>query len=275
MTNISKRWVIIACLVAIGSIFITQNVIGVYSFDPNYSNSNAIFARISLFITSLIISASFYSAFADKIESETETGKVHGILYIIVGVGISLYYMFKINDILLYTLVIATPIFIGIGIKILAKGKSLPNKYAVLSLLIIILLAAYPFVTLNLFDTDRYSRYRGFLIYHGATGIYVIIASIIGAISMIYLTEKHKDKERVFVPEEFISTLTKLTSLRDADMLSEDEFNHQKDELIKSITGKSISCDHLTFLAELAKLKQQNVLTSNDINTIKSTIVNS
>ncbi|WP_374448127.1 hypothetical protein [Providencia sp.] len=275
MTNISKRWVVIACLAASGSIFITQNVLGVHSFDPNYSNGNAIFARISLFITSLIISASFYSAFADKIESETETGKVHGILYIIVGVVISLYYMFKINDVLLYVLTIATPVFIGIGIKILAKGKNLPNKYAVLSLLIIILLATYPFVTLNLFDTDRYSRYRGFLIYHGATGIYVIIASIIGAISMIYLTEKHKDKERLFVPEEFISTLTKLTSLRNADMLSEEEFNHQKGELIKSITGKSIDGDHLTFLAEIAKLKQQNVLTNEDIANIKIMVMNS
>lgn len=272
MNKVSKRWVIIACLAAIGSIFITQNVIGENSFDPNYSNGNAIFARISLFITSLIISASFYSAFADKIESETETGKVHGILYIIVGAAISLYYMFKINDVLLYFLAIVTPIFIGIGIKILAKGKSLPNKYAVLSLLIIILLAAYPFVTLNLFDTDRYSRYRSFLIYHGATGIYVIIASIIGSISMIYLTEKHKNKERLFAPEEFISTLTKLVSLRHADMLSEEEFNHQKGELIKSITGKTINGDNLTFLIQLAKLKKNGSLTDQEITRIRAII---
>lgn len=38
-------------------------------------------------------------------------------------------------------------------------------------------------------------------------------------------------------------------------MLSEEEFNHQKGELIKNITGKSIDGDHLTFLAEIAKLK--------------------
>lgn len=272
MTNISKRWVIIACLAAIGSIFITQNVIGENSFDPNYSNGNAIFARISLFITSLIISASFYSAFADKIESETETGKVHGILYIIVGVGISLYYMFKINDVLLYVLAIATPIFIGIGIKILAKGKSLPNKYAVLSLLIIILLAAYPFVTLNLFDTDRYSRYRGFLIYHGATGIYVIIASIIGAISMIYLTEKYKDKERLLVPEEFISTLTKLSALFDAGMITREELDSKKKELIYKISIAYLKMDSLEFLAELAPLKQNGILTDEDIASIKKII---
>ncbi|EMB8478215.1 hypothetical protein P7V44_02670 [Providencia sp. CRE-3FA-0001] len=275
MTNISKRWVIIACLAAIGSIFITQNIIGVHSFDPYYSNGNAIFARISLFITSLILSASFYLAFADEIESETETGKVQGILYIIVGVALSVYYMFKINDVLLYVLAIATPISIGVGITILAKGKSLHNKYVVLSLLIIMLLAASPFVTMNLFDIERYSRYRSYLIYHGATGIYVIIASIIGSISMIYLTEKHRNKERLFVPEEFISTLTKLTSLRNADMLSEEEFNHQKGELIKSITGKTINGDHLTFLAEIAKLKQQNVLTNEDINKIKAIILSS
>lgn len=128
---------------------------------------------------------------------------------------------------------------------------------------------------MNLFDIERHSRYRDYLIYHGATGIYVIIASIIGSISMIYLTEKHKNKERLFVPEEFISTLTKQTSLRNTDMLSEKKFNHQKGELIKSITGKSIDGDHLTFLAEIAKLKQQKVLTNNDINTIQSTIVNS
>ncbi len=272
MTNISKRWVIIACLAAIGSIFITQNVIGENSFDPNYSNGNAIFARISLFITSLIISASFYSAFADKIESETETGKVHGILYIIVGVGISLYYMFKINDVLLYVLAIATPIFIGIGIKILAKGKSLPNKYAVLSLLIIILLAAYPFVTLNLFDTDRYSRYRGFLIYHGATGIYVIIASIIGAISMIYLTEKHKDNERLLVPEKFISTLTKLSALFDADMITQEELDSKKKELIYEFSLTPQKMDSLEFLAELAILKQKGILTDEDITNIKKVI---
>ncbi|WOC00516.1 hypothetical protein [Providencia sp. PROV046] len=58
-------------------------------------------------------------------------------------------------------------------------------------------------------------------------------------------------------------------------MLSEEEFNHQKGELIKSITGKSIDGDHLTFLAEIAKLKQQNVLTNEDIANIKAMVMNS
>jgi hypothetical protein len=273
MNKASKLWVIIACLAAIGSIFYIQQVIGVHSFDPYYSNSNATFARISLFITSLCISACFCQAFADNIESTT--GKFQGVLYIIVGIAISLYYMFKINDTLLYVLVIATPICISIGVKTLTKGNKPHNKSTMLFLLIIMLLAATPFVTMNLFDIERHSRYRDYLIYHGATGIYVIIASIIGSISMIYLTEKHKDKERLFDPDEFISTLTKLTSLKNAEMLSEAEFNHQKGELIKSITGKSISCDHLTFLAEIAKLKQQNVLTNEDIANIKTMVINS
>ncbi|MBG5894979.1 hypothetical protein KUA00_00520 [Proteus mirabilis] len=86
---------------------------------------------------------------------------------------------------------------------------------------------------------------------------------------MIYLTEKHKGKERLFVPEEFISTLTKLTSLRNADMLSEEEFNYQKGELIKGITGKSINGYHLTFLIELSKLKNQGILSIDDITNIK------
>ncbi|MGI3397164.1 hypothetical protein [Providencia stuartii] len=92
---------------------------------------------------------------------------------------------------------------------------------------------------------------------------------------MIYLTEKHKDKERLFAPEEFISTLTKLTSLKNAEMLSKEEFNHPKGELIKSITGKSIDGDHLTFLAEIAKLKQQNELTNDDITDINALMINS
>ncbi|WP_273843891.1 hypothetical protein [Providencia rettgeri] len=58
-------------------------------------------------------------------------------------------------------------------------------------------------------------------------------------------------------------------------MLSEEEFNHQKGELIKGITGKSIDGDHLTFLAEIVKLKQQNVLTNEDIANIKIIVINS
>ncbi|HEK1125167.1 hypothetical protein [Proteus mirabilis] len=57
-------------------------------------------------------------------------------------------------------------------------------------------------------------------------------------------------------------------------MLSEEEFNHQKGELIKNITGKSIDGDHLTFLAEIAKLKQQNMLTNEEIANIKATVMN-
>ncbi|MEX6424730.1 hypothetical protein [Providencia manganoxydans] len=272
MTNTSKLLVIIGCLVAIGSILYTREIIGAYRFSAYYSSGHVVFARTSLFITSLIISASFYPAFADIIESKTETDKAQGILYITLGIAISVFYMFRIEDTGLYVLSIMTPIFIGVGINILAKGKNLPNKYIVLFVLLIMLLAAYPFVTMNLFDTDGYSYRMGNLIYHGATGIYVIIASIIGSISMIYFTEKQKSKEKLFAPQEFISTLTKLSALKNADMLSEEEFNYQKNELIKSITDKKLNGDHLTFLAQLAELKQQKMLTDEDIVSIKKVI---
>ncbi|WP_272693638.1 hypothetical protein [Providencia sp. PROV039] len=270
MNKASKLWVIIACLSAIGSIFYIQQIIGVHSFDPYYSNSNATFARISLFITSLSISACFSQAFADNIESTT--GKFQGLLYLIVDVAISLYYMFKINDTLLYILVIATPICISIGVKTLTKGKKPHNKSTMLFLLIIMLLAATPFVTMNLFDIERHSRYRDYLIYHGATGIYVIIASIIGSISMIYLTEKHRDKERLFDPEEFISTLTKLSALFDADMITQEELGKQKKELIYEFSLTSLKMNPLEFLAELAPLKQKGILTDEDIVNIKKVI---
>lgn len=270
MNKASKLWVSIACLAAIGSILYIQQVIGVHSFDPYYSNSNATFARISLFITSLCISACFCQAFAENIESTT--GKFQGVLYIIVGVTISLYYMFKINDTLLYILVIATPICISIGVKTLTKGKKPYNKSTMLFLLIIMLLAATPFVTMNLFDIERYSRYRDYLIYHGATGIYVIIASIIGSISMIYLTEKHKVKERLFDPEEFISTLTKLSALFDAGMITQEELDSKKKELTHEISLTSLKMNSLEFLAELTPLKQKGMLTDEDITNIKKVI---
>lgn len=52
-------------------------------------------------------------------------------------------------------------------------------------------------------------------------------------------------------------------------MLSEEEFNYQKGELIKGITGKSINGYHLTFLIELSKLKNQGILSIDDITNIK------
>ncbi|MTC20286.1 hypothetical protein GKR57_14065 [Providencia stuartii] len=269
MTNISKLLLIIGCLVAIGSILYTQEIIGAYTFSTYRFYTDTVFVRILLFITSLIISASFYPAFADTIESRAKTDIAQGIACIIIGVVVSLFYMYEFNSIVLYALSIATPISIGIGMNILTKGKRLPNKYITLCILVIMLLAAYPFVTMNLFDTDEYSRRMGNLIYHGATGIYVIIASIIGSISMIYFTEKQKSKEKLFAPQEFISTLTKLSALKNADMLSEEEFNYQKNELIKSITNKKLNGDHLTFLAQLAELKQQTMLTNEDITNIK------
>ncbi|MEX6324102.1 hypothetical protein AB6F65_18730 [Providencia hangzhouensis] len=272
MTNISKLLLIIGCLVAIGSILYTQEIIGAYTFSTYRFYTDTVFVRILLFITSLIISASFYPAFADTIESRAKTDIAQGIACIIIGVVVSLFYMYEFNSIVLYALSIATPISIGIGMNILTKGKRLPNKYITLCILVIMLLAAYPFVTMNLFDTDEYSRRMGNLIYHGGTGIYVIIASIIGSISMIYLTEKHKDKERLFTPEEFISTLTKLSALLDADMITQEELDSKKKELIYEISITDLKMDSLEFLAELAPLKQKGILTDDDITNIKKII---
>lgn len=272
MTNISKLLLIIGCLVAIGSILYTQEIIGAYTFSTYRFYTDTIFVRILLFITSLIISASFYPAFADTIESRAKTDIAQGIAYIIIGVVVSLFYMYEFNSIVLYVLSIATPISIGIGMNILTKGKRLPNKYIALCILVIMLLAAYPFVTMNLFDTDEYSRRMGNLIYHGGTGIYVIIASIIGSISMIYLTEKHKDKERLFAPEEYISTLTKLSALFDADMITQEELDCKKKELIYEISLTPLKMNSLEFLAELAPLKQKGILTDEDIANIKKVI---
>ncbi|MBN4863804.1 hypothetical protein [Providencia stuartii] len=57
-------------------------------------------------------------------------------------------------------------------------------------------------------------------------------------------------------------------------MLSEEEFNDQKGELIKGITSKGINRYHLTFLVNISRLKQQNVLTNEDIPIIKEIIMN-
>ncbi|WOB99067.1 hypothetical protein [Providencia sp. PROV046] len=167
----------------------------------------------------------------------------------------------------LYILTVMTPACLGSGLSLLlSKNKIMSNPYAVVISIIILLVVSYPFVIPIPAIISPYNQGTSFI---------AIIASVIGSTVASHQYMKKQVIHNQMNTEEFISTLTKLTSLRNADMLSEEEFNHQKGELIKSITGKSIDGDHLTFLAEIAKLKQQNVLTNEDIANIKAMVMNS
>ncbi|SST04097.1 Uncharacterised protein [Acinetobacter baumannii] len=69
-----------------------------------------------------------------------------------------------------------------------------------------------------------------------------------------------------------VSQFKKLSALFDADMITQEELDSKKKELIYEISLTTLKMDSLEFLAELAPLKQKGILTDDDITNIKKVI---
>lgn len=264
MKTLSKLWLAIGCILAITSVHFEMFNWG---GDDYYQGINyTLTTRISLFISSLIIAWSFSSLFSKQIEKTTTKG--HAILYLVLGVGIALSYMRYFNEPSLYILAIATPICISVAITQFAINNTIFDKtYTCITIIMVMLLTAYPFLTMDIVNALA-TRLSNGLIYSRATGVFVIQAAIIGTVSIVYISSKKKNKENLFDPEKFISTLMKLSALKDANILNTNEFASQKNEIIKNIEEKTINGDRLTFLTELAMLKE--ILSDEDITKIKA-----
>ncbi|MEQ5043282.1 hypothetical protein ABN117_08970 [Providencia manganoxydans] len=82
-------------------------------------------------------------------------------------------------------------------------------------------------------------------------------------------TENRKNNVDV---SNVINQFKKLSALFDADMITQEELDSKKKELIYEISTNYLSMDSLEFLAELAPLKQKGILTDEDITNIKKVI---
>ncbi|MFJ5691330.1 hypothetical protein [Providencia stuartii] len=82
-------------------------------------------------------------------------------------------------------------------------------------------------------------------------------------------TENRKNNVDV---SNVINQFKKLSALFDADMITQEELDSKKKELIYEISTTYLSMDSLEFLAELAPLKQKGILTDEDITNIKKVI---
>ncbi|WP_336194454.1 hypothetical protein [Providencia stuartii] len=69
-----------------------------------------------------------------------------------------------------------------------------------------------------------------------------------------------------------VNQFKKLSALFDADMITQEELDSKKKELIYEISLTTLKIDSLEFLAELAPLKQKGILTDDDITNIKKII---
>lgn len=69
-----------------------------------------------------------------------------------------------------------------------------------------------------------------------------------------------------------VSQFKKLSALFDADMITQEELDSKKKELIYEISLTTLKMDSLEFLAELAPLKQKGILNDEDITNIKKVI---
>lgn len=69
-----------------------------------------------------------------------------------------------------------------------------------------------------------------------------------------------------------VSQFKKISALFDADMITQEELDNKKKELIYEISLTTLKMDSLEFLAELVPLKQKGILTDEDIVNIKKVI---
>lgn len=84
--------------------------------------------------------------------------------------------------------------------------------------------------------------------------------------------DKLKQEQEINV-NIFAEDLKKCYKLFTADIYSEDEYKSKKDALINNLATKKISCNIEDFLASLISLKEQKILSIEEINKIKILIM--
>ncbi|WP_447908303.1 SHOCT domain-containing protein [Serratia fonticola] len=83
--------------------------------------------------------------------------------------------------------------------------------------------------------------------------------------------EEQRNKDYIDVTD-FTEKLKRLSSLLNAGMINQEEFEDRKKNLIADICMKKLQEDPLDFLAALVPLKQGEILTDDDISVIKKLV---
>ncbi|WP_261288603.1 DUF5683 domain-containing protein [Serratia fonticola] len=83
--------------------------------------------------------------------------------------------------------------------------------------------------------------------------------------------EEQRNKDYIDVAD-FTENLKRLSSLLNAGMINQEEFEGRKKNLIADICMKKLQEDPLDFLAALVPLKQGEILTDDDISVIKKLV---
>ncbi|HII3146284.1 TPA: SHOCT domain-containing protein [Citrobacter braakii] len=104
-----------------------------------------------------------------------------------------------------------------------------------------------------------------------------LIPAILGCIEAYTTANKinerlDKEKSEYIDSTTFIDNLKKLNALLTSDIITQDEFDSKKKEMITDISMKKLKEDPLEFLAKIAPLKKNGVLTDEEVIALKSIV---